>query len=85
MTVRWLRSSPVVHFMVLGTALFVLERYAIRPWPAPRPTIVVSAARLIQLRAAASRGTAPASSEDAAILAQAGDEAILLREALEVG
>ena len=85
MTVRWLRSSPVAHFMVLGTALFVLERYAIRPWPAPRPTIVVSAARLIQLRAAASRGVAAASSEDAAILAQASDEAILLREALTLG
>jgi parvulin-like peptidyl-prolyl isomerase len=82
--VRWLRS-PVAHFVALGTALFVLERYAIRPWPAPRPTIVVSAARLIQLRAAASRGAAAASSEDAAILTQASDEAILLREALTLG
>ena len=81
---RWLRS-PAAHFVALGTALFVLERYAIRPWPASRPTIVVSAARLIQLRAAATRGVAAASSEDAAILAQASDEAILLREALTLG
>lgn len=83
-TMRWLRS-PVAHFVALGTTLFVLERYATPPWSAPRPTIVVSAARLIQLRAAASRGAAAASSEDAAILAQAGDEAILLREALALG
>jgi hypothetical protein len=84
-TVRWLRSSPTAHFVALGTALFVLERYATPPWSAPRPTVVVSAARLMQLRAAASRGAAAASSEDAAILAQAGDEAILLREALALG
>jgi hypothetical protein len=83
-TVRWLRS-PAAHFVALGTALFVLERYATSPWSAPRPTVVVSAARLIQLRAAASRGAAAASAEDAAILAQAGDEAILLREALALG
>jgi parvulin-like peptidyl-prolyl isomerase len=82
--VRWLRS-PAAHFVALGTALFVLERYATPPWSAPRPTIVVSAARLIQLRAAASRGVAAASAEDAAILAQASDEAILLREALTLG
>jgi PPIC-type PPIASE domain len=84
-TVRWLRASPAAHFVVLGTALFVLERCATPPWSAPRPTIMVSAARLIQLRAAASRGAAAASSEDAAILAQAADEAILLREALALG
>jgi parvulin-like peptidyl-prolyl isomerase len=84
-TVRRLRSSAAAHFMALGAALFVFERYATRPWLAPRPTIVVSAARLIQLRAAASRGAAAASSEDTAILAQAGDEAILLREALALG
>ncbi len=84
-TVRWLRSSPTAHFMALGTALFVLERYAPPPWSAPRPTVVVSTARLMQLRAAASRGAAAASSEDAAIVAQAGDEAILLREALALG
>ena len=81
---RWLRS-PAAHFVALGTALFLIERYATPPWSAPRPTIVVSAARVVQLRAAASRGAAPASSEDAAIVAQASDEAILLREALALG
>jgi len=84
-TARWLRSSSAAHFIVLGAVLFVLERYAKPPWSASRPTIVVSAARLIQLRAAASRGAAAASSEDAPILAQAADEAILLREALTLG
>jgi parvulin-like peptidyl-prolyl isomerase len=70
---------------VLGAVLFVLERSATLPGLAPRPTIVVSAARLTQLRAAGSRGAAAASSEDAAILAQAADEAILLREASTLG
>jgi parvulin-like peptidyl-prolyl isomerase len=81
---RWLRS-PAAQFMALGAVLLCLERYATPPWSAPRPTVVVSAARLMQLRAAASRGAAAASSEDAAILAQAGDEAILLGEALALG
>jgi len=83
-TVRWLRS-PAAHFVALGTTLFVLRRYATPPWSVPGPTVVVTAARLMQLRAAASRGSAAASSEDAAILAQASDEAILLREALALG
>lgn len=81
---RWLRS-PAAQFMALGTVLLCLERYATPPWSAARPTVVVSAARLMQLRAAASRGAAGASAEDAAILAQAGDEAILLGEALALG
>jgi parvulin-like peptidyl-prolyl isomerase len=84
-TVRWLRSSPAARFMALGTVLFCLERYATPTTSVPRPAVVISAARLTQLRAAASRGAAAASSEDAAILAQAGDEAILLREALALG
>ena len=66
--------------MVIGVALFVLSRYATTP---QRPTVVITAARLAQLRAEFGKSTEPA--DERALLARAVDEEILFREAVVLG
>ena len=81
---RWLRRPPV-HFVAIGVTLFALERYtAPPPSRAERPTVVITAARLAQLRADLGRGTGAAPDEQA-LVARAVDEEILYREAVARG
>jgi hypothetical protein len=76
--------TPAFHFVVIGVALFAVERAATPPPPAPaRPTVVVTAARLAALSADARR--VDAAPDDAVMLQRAIDEEILYREALARG
>ena len=76
---------PALHFAVLGTLLFVLER---RVWPplAPEPTVeVVIPATRIAARAerfARDTGRPPTADERVVLVEQAVDEELLYREAV---
>ena len=79
-------GAPVVHFLVLGAALF-----AVHIWQAPssdalpRAPVVVSAADIERCRQqwTEREGGAAAPLTDAALIDAATDDAVLLREALE--
>jgi peptidyl-prolyl cis-trans isomerase C len=82
---RWYRE-PLVHFAVLGVALFGLFR-VVGPTPQTGETIVVSAETLARIEAEQARrlGRAPESAElDAAVRAWA-DAEMLYREARALG
>ena len=79
---RWLRR-PALHFMVIGVALSAISRYAAPPPPSQRPTVVITAARLAQLRADFGKGSEPP--DERALIARAVDEEILFREAVARG
>jgi hypothetical protein len=83
---------PVVHFVLGGLALFLLDlgtRGPSRAAPADRlrGPIVLSAERLAQLRAEYTRdtGLTPSAADEAALLARVVEEEVLVREALARG
>jgi hypothetical protein len=78
---RWWRWPPA-HFVGIGIMLFAIERYAASP--APRPAVVITAARLAQL-AADVRRESKATSDEQALVERAIEEEILYREALRHG
>jgi hypothetical protein len=78
----WLRWPPA-HFAALGVVLFALDHYA-APSTAPRPTVVITAARLEQLAADARRAS-KAAPDEGALVDRAIDEEILFSEALARG
>ena len=85
---RWLRA-PLLHFVLLGGALFVLDgwrRPAASRVPVPR-AVVISAARVRELRDEFTRttGLAVSPDDDRALVAHAVDEELLYREALARG
>lgn len=83
---RWLRH-PLLHFVVIGAALFALRAF----WPgaepgrlqAQREPLVVTAARIETLRADFTRrwGKPPTAQELSALIVQTLDEELLYREA----
>jgi peptidyl-prolyl cis-trans isomerase C len=79
-----LRNEPLVHFTVLGLALFGLYR-----WVAPRPRerIVLSSAFVAGLRedARARNGRLPTPSEEKQLIDRFVEEEMLYREALSLG
>jgi peptidyl-prolyl cis-trans isomerase C len=81
---RWLRE-PVVHFVALGTAVFV--GYAI--WQEPQPTDPLTAddAPIAQLRSDwnARTGAPPGSAEEKRLKEEWLEEEVLFRRALELG
>ena len=82
--IRWLKE-PLLHFLVLGTALFALYR-----WIAPPPLnnrIVLSEALLRGLRQDHLRrnGALPTADEEQAMIQQYIDNEVLYREALAMG
>jgi peptidyl-prolyl cis-trans isomerase C len=80
---RWLRE-PLVHFVVLGVAVFAVHR-----WVAPPESrrIVLSAAMIDGLRQDHVRryGTPPTADEEAALIQRFIDNEVLYREALALG
>ena len=80
---RW-RREPLVHFAVLGVAVFALHR-----WVAPPESrrIVLSAAMIQGLRQDHVRryGAAPTADEEAALIQRFIDNEVLYREALALG
>ena len=76
---RWYRR-PALHFVVVGVALFVVSRAAAPPPAAQRPTVVITAARLAQLRADFGKTGPPP--DERILVDRAVDEEILFREAV---
>lgn len=88
---RGWRRRPVVHFLVLG-ALLLAVRGAMAPPPEsqggdPADPVVVSALRLAELRRAYFEqvGADPSPEEDARLVDEAVEEALLVRRARELG
>lgn len=79
---RWWRWPPT-HFVGIGIALFAIERYT-APSVAPRPAVVITAARLAQL-AADVRRESKAAPDAQALVDRAIEEGILYNEALARG
>ena len=73
-----LLRNPALHFMAIGVTLFAVSSRA----PQKRPTVVVTAAHLAQLRAEFGKSAPPA---DRVLVERAVDEEILLREAVARG
>src|SRR2546427_337241 len=84
-------GPPALHFLVIGVALFTLERVAVprrQPGPpAPPAAPLLTPDRLAQLRADFTRqgGVPPTAHEEQALAAEAIDDEILYREALVRG
>ncbi|MDJ0866230.1 MAG: peptidylprolyl isomerase [Myxococcota bacterium] len=78
--VRRILLAPVLHFLVVGAAAYALA-------PAPRPLVVITPAEVAALADAwtASARRPPSPAQRAALIEQAIDEAILLREAWASG
>jgi hypothetical protein len=81
--VRFLRR-PALHFVVVGTMLFVVERRFSPPAPAPSVEVVIPATRISarEERFARDTGRPPSADERAALVKEAVDEEILYREAI---
>ena len=77
----WART-PAVHFLALGALLFALATRS--GGPAARPPIVITAARVAEIRDDYQRTvrTVPTSTELDALVAREADEEMLYREAL---
>jgi len=85
-----MRSSPVLHFLLIGAALFALRGRLETPGPAgaaARPLVTITRQQVAQLRLDFARqaGREPARGELAALVAGAVDEALLYHEALAMG
>ena len=87
----WLHK-PALHFAVLGAALFVIDTLVLPPEPvarrsAARPSIVITAGQIEELRAEFARqtGALPAPAEEAALIDEAIDDELLYQEALARG
>lgn len=77
--------EPLVHFLVLGTALFLVQRW-VAP-PAAAREIVVSAAALQGMRQDFKRrtGREPSATDEAGFVDRYLDDEVLVREALGLG
>lgn len=82
-------AAPLLHFVVLGTVLFALERLGVdgRALGFSRDPIVVAAPDVERLRAVwlAETGRSPDRAELEATIRRHADEEILFREALRLG
>lgn len=79
--------QPAVHFLTLGALLATLDAASTRtPVVGARPPIVITAARVAEIRDEYAREVAaPSPDELAALVAHAADEEMLYREALALG
>src|SRR5262245_9723608 len=78
-------KDPLVHFLLIGAALFAIA--TIRGTPEPRDRIVVTADQVEQARAAATalQGRAPTTDELAELVEPLVRDEIMYREALALG
>ena len=78
-------KDPLVHFLLIGAALFAIA--ALRGTPEPRDRIVVTADQVAQARAAATalQGRAPTTEELAELVEPLVRDEILYREARALG
>ncbi len=78
---------PALHFLVIGGALATLDAArSVPPAPPARPPIVITAARVEQIRDDYTRDVgAPTRDELTALVAREADEEMLYREALALG
>ncbi len=78
---------PLVHFLLLGVSLFAAERCWARFRPSVDHTIVVAPEQVGRLRRSwhARTGVEPNAVEERALVEQAADEEMLVREALALG
>ncbi len=88
----WLLRAPVIHFVLIGTLLFGLQRWqALEDTPPveqePDRNIVINAARLAQMRTdwVVNTFRLPTAQEQENLLRQHIDEELLYREALSLG
>jgi PPIC-type PPIASE domain len=81
-------GRPLLHFLLLGAALFALDR-GVWPvlWPPTPPPVVIDAERLDALRraAVAQMGRPPDAAELAALVRADVDDELLYRRARELG
>jgi hypothetical protein len=78
--------APAVHFLVLGAALAWLDTAGGTPSVTPRAPIVITAARIAEIRDDYTRDVAaPTADELTALVARDADEEMLYREALALG
>src|SRR5664279_1734855 len=88
-SVNKLRKEPLLHFLLLGAALFALNAWRAkeRPADAVAPRIEVTAAVIEQLRAASERqfGKAPNTEELRGLVMAHIREEVFYREALALG
>jgi hypothetical protein len=85
LTVARLLGRPALHFVVIGTALFVLERRFAPPPAATGPAeVVIPATRIVarERRFARDTGRVPTADERAALVRETVDEELLYREAI---
>ncbi len=87
---RALARKPALHFLLIGAALAVLDGSRNVPPTAPptaaRPPIVITAARVAEIRDDYARDVGPPTKDElAALVARAADEEMLYREALALG
>jgi hypothetical protein len=85
-----MRSSPVLHFLLIGAALFALRSRPDAAGPAgaaARPQLTISRQQVAQLRREFARqsGREPDRDELTALIDKAVDDALLYREALAMG
>ena len=76
---RWLHNSAL-HFLAIGGALFVISRAAAPPSSAQRPTVLITRARLAQIRADFGKNGQPI--DERLLIERAVDEEILFQEAV---
>jgi len=81
------RVPPIVHFLILGSLLFVADRWRGSLAPPEPPPIVVSADEVAALRRGWHEqfGSEPTAAEERSLVRQAVDEEVLYREAVAAG
>jgi len=84
---RKLLKDPLVHFLLIGAALFALAAYRGQSISTGRERIVVTAEQVEQARAAAAvlQGREPTADELTALIEPIVRDEVLYREALELG
>ncbi len=85
---QFLRHSlkePVLHFIVLGTAVFALHRAIAPPVPGKRIVLSESVVRGLRQDHLRRYGTLPTPVEEAALIQRFIDDEVLYREALSLG
>ncbi len=88
MILERLIRAPALHFLALGALLFtVSQRSSQSPAPAPRDAIVITAARIAEIRDDYQRtvGADPTPTELAALIDREAEEQMLYHEALLLG
>lgn len=88
-SLRAIARAPALHFILIGAVLFAVDSLtaAVDPAASSREPIVITAARVAEIREEYSRmvGTPPTPAELAALVKREADDEMLYREALLLG